>query len=221
MIIAFSGLDGAGKSTQIEILKFELLKRGKRVKIVWARGGYTKGIEFLKASIRKLMPHSTPKPGRSKHRDESFSNPILRKTWLYVAIIDLFLLYVVIFRLHRIMGIYIIADRYLIDTKIDFMLNFPQEKVEKWLLWKLFVMVAPKPNKHFIAMIPVQESIKRSKLKNEPFPDSEEVLCIRKNRYSELLKTNKDVVEVNGLFSIDEIHNKILNHLDFENITSK
>ena len=48
MLLTFSGLDGAGKSTQINLLVDWFEKRGNKVSCLWARGGYTPGFEILK-----------------------------------------------------------------------------------------------------------------------------------------------------------------------------
>ena len=48
MIIVFSGVDCAGKSTQIELLKKEFLGQGIESQSLWSRGGYTPGFELLK-----------------------------------------------------------------------------------------------------------------------------------------------------------------------------
>ena len=50
-MIAFSGIDGAGKSTQIGLLKVHLVDNGFNVLVFWSRGGYSPGMMFLK----KLM----------------------------------------------------------------------------------------------------------------------------------------------------------------------
>ena len=55
MIIAFSGTDGAGKSTQIKILVSEFSKQGFKVKYIWARGGYTPLFSALKFFLRILL----------------------------------------------------------------------------------------------------------------------------------------------------------------------
>ena len=52
MLISFSGLDCSGKSTQINLLKEYLEDKGYEVRVVWSRGGYTPGVEFLKSIIR-------------------------------------------------------------------------------------------------------------------------------------------------------------------------
>ena len=91
-MIAFSGLDGAGKSTQIELLKIYFEESGNKVVLFWSRGGYSPGMQSLKALMRKSKISSIPPHGRSKQREKSFSNPYVRKIWLSLAIIDLIFL---------------------------------------------------------------------------------------------------------------------------------
>ena len=52
-MIAISGLDGAGKSTQISLLKSSFESNGRNVWIFWNRGGYTPGIELIKFYFMK------------------------------------------------------------------------------------------------------------------------------------------------------------------------
>ena len=47
-MIAFSGLDGAGKSTQIDLVAKKHNSKGSKSLILWARGGYTPGMRILK-----------------------------------------------------------------------------------------------------------------------------------------------------------------------------
>ena len=42
-MIAFSGIDGAGKSTQIKLLKIKLEKNGKKVTLFWEEVGTLQG----------------------------------------------------------------------------------------------------------------------------------------------------------------------------------
>jgi len=212
-MIAFSGLDGAGKSTQIDLLKEHFEKQGCKVKYFWSRGGYTPAMQSLKDLIRKFNSKSIPSQGPSKKRDQSFSNPLVRKVWLSLAILDLVLFYGVYVRFKSFTGVKVICDRYIFDTSIDFRLNFPQENVDKWWLWKSMVFIAMKPKKHFVLTIPVEESLRRSKLKEEPFPDSEETLKTRLNDYLIFVNQNSNVIHINGAKKINDIHNFILEQI--------
>ena len=51
-VLVFSGLDCAGKSTQIDILEKTYSELGGKIFCFWSRGGYTPGFQFLKDCIR-------------------------------------------------------------------------------------------------------------------------------------------------------------------------
>lgn len=213
-MIAFSGLDGAGKSTQIELLQTYFSSNNKKSQLFWSRGGYTPGMELLKQLMRKSSSSSIPKErGNTKAREVSFSKPLIRKTWLSLAILDLMFFYGVFIRFKELFGTKVICDRYVFDTSIDFKLNFPQENVEKWVLWKLMKLLAVKPQKHFVLTISVNESIRRSKLKNEPFPDSRGVLEKRLEDYITYSKSYSNTIHINCEESIETVQSIIFQHL--------
>lgn len=212
-MIAFSGLDGAGKSTQIEKLRIFFSIKGKKIEVFWSRGGYTPGMEFLKKIVRKKKSGFVlPQPGKTKEREMAFENPVVRKLWLSLAITDLFLFYAIVLRFKSLFKI-IICDRYVFDTQLDFGLNFPQENISNWWLWKLLKITALKPKHHFVLTIPVKESQRRSKLKNEPFPDSDDILEYRLNRYLEYCSQNSYMHHIDGTRPVEVVEKEIINLL--------
>ena len=210
-IVFFSGLDCSGKSTQIETLSNSYTKKNLKVFVFWSRGGYTNGFQKLKDILRMFSGKKLPKPGVSPEREKALSNPIIRRIWLTIAMIDLFYYYAIYLRIKYFLGYNIICDRYLSDTNIDFKLTYPDEKTDKWLLWKLIDIFALKPDFHFVSTIPVKESVFRSKFKFEPFPDSPEVLAKRLDLYNENLKNNKSLIFIDGLRDKSEISKEIDN----------
>lgn len=189
MLIAFSGLDGAGKSTQIQMLMKVLREEGKKPVYLWTRGGYTTMFNALKSVMRRLSKgRALPPSGRSQERNRAFSKPWVRFLWLQIAVLDLIWLFGIQVRIWTASGKTVVCDRYLWDTLVDFRLNFAQNSVENMLLWKLLVAVTPKPDASFLMMIPVAESLRRSEQKSEPFPDSAEVLEARREQYLSLSK---------------------------------
>ena len=183
MIIAVSGLDGAGKSTQIDCLRERLLNRGYQVKLVWARGGYTPGFEFIKRLLRGLIGKKLVPSGQSKDRTKKLESPIIQKLWLTIAILDLILLWGLYVRLSSTRKTIVICDRYLDDTLLDFRSNFPASNAEESILWKVLTAITPDPDHSFLFWVPVETSLQRSIAKGEPFPDSKETLEWRLNAY--------------------------------------
>ena len=181
MMIVFSGTDGAGKSTQIDLL----IKRlpHKKVKILWGRGGYTPVFEFMKKSARKLMGGKIPHSGINDEREKMLKNKSVSKLWLTIATLDLILYYGIYIRYLIISGNAVICDRYINDTLIDFRRNFPHQFNEDSFLWKFLVKSVAKPDYSFLLYVPAKTSIVRSKMKNDPFPDSPETLTYRLKMY--------------------------------------
>lgn len=215
MIISVSGLDGAGKSTQIDLLKDLLQSNGAKVRIIWARGGYTPGFEFLKKCIRVMFKKKLPKSGRSDERYTVINTPKIRAVWFLVSIIDLIILWGVYARVLRALGFTVIFDRYIKDTLLDFRYNFPQSNIEHSFLWKCLIQVCPKPDESFLFWVPVKTSIERSLVKKEPFPDDKETLQWRFTAYMD--KDNfpdEEYLRINGELDIntisDHVYSKIL-----------
>ena len=204
MIIVFSGIDGAGKSTQIEMLTQQMVQQERPVSSVWSRGGYTPGFELLKRSVRTVLGKKSIPSGRDEKRDKTMSNSLVSRLWLIIAMLDLLVLYAVTIRIKSLLGRVIICDRYLGDTFIDFSLNFPNSNFEKMWLWRLLVAMSPKPDIGFLFVLPVEESIRRSKLKKEPFPDSRDTLKNRIDIYqTHRLFKGENWAIIDGIHSID------------------
>lgn len=212
--IVFSGIDGAGKTTQIERLREFLAQSNIKNDYIWIRGGYTSGFEKIKGLLRRNTNSVIiPPSGNNPERRAAFSKPIIRRIWLILAIIDL--IRVIKFEIPRFLrnGTTIICDRYLLDTLVDFKINFPQEKIENWPLWKLLQKTALKPDISFLLLIPVDESIRRSDIKREPFRDTREILATRYDCYRSLSK-NFSYHLIDGLNSPDQVTEKILGILE-------
>lgn len=188
-LIVFSGLDGAGKSTQIRLLMDRLEAEGRKPVCLWTRGGYTSGFRLLKSALRHLSGgRALPEAGHTPRRERAFSSPALRRAWLGLAMLDLLRVYAVQVRFRVWRGRTVVCDRYLWDTLVDFRLNFPQEPVERSFLWRALRKLTPRPDSAFLMLIPVEESVRRSDIKGEPFRDSSEVLGRRLGQYEALAK---------------------------------
>lgn len=210
MLVSVSGIDGGGKSTQIELLMRALSAGGFNPRYLWARGGYTPLFNRLKSFLRTAAPKKglVPASGHSLKRDQMFTRPIVRKLWITMAILDLAALYGVKVRWWVLRGRTIVCDRYLWDTLIDFELNFPGENVRGWLLWRALQFIAPLPEVQLLIMIPVTESLRRSDLKGEPFRDSRAVLEKRYARYLQLSE-RPGIRVIDGLRPREAVANEI------------
>jgi dTMP kinase len=217
-LITFSGLDGAGKSTQIDLLMDHLRQQGRRPRYLWTRGGYTPGFERLKAWGRRTPGRAVPPSGHTPQRTRAFSRGWVRRLWLTLALLDLLWVYGVQVRWWLWRGQTVVCDRYLGDTRVDFRLNFPQEHVERWWLWRALAWVTPRPDVAFVLLVPVAESVRRSDNKGEPFRDSPEVLAQRLAQYRALAAEHDDWHVLDGRRPISELAAEILTALNVPTI---
>ena len=214
MLISFSGIDSSGKSTQILKVVEYFKSRGRKTKVIWSRGGYTPFFNIFKSILRKITGDALPKPGASKHRDKTFNKKWVRMIWLDMALFDMTFFYCLYIRFLKMWGCVVIADRYLYDTYIDFELKFQKDSFEKNILWRILVYLSPRPDISLILTIPIDESLRRSNLKNEPFSEN---LIQRKKRfdmYQNLIDENKWDFIIDGLQPIDEVWSNIRQKLE-------
>jgi dTMP kinase len=213
MLITFSGIDGSGKSTQIALLMKYLKNIDKKPIYLWTRGGYTPHLEFLKKVIRKVGGKNVPSSGDNIQRDQTFKKKWIRVIWLFFALLDLGWIYGIKVRWWLFWGRTIVCDRYLIDTLIDFKLNFPEETITEWRLWKFVRQITPVPDIDFLLLIPVDVSLSRSEAKKEPFSES---LSVREKRYNmyQAFAQHESWKVMDGTEPIEKIYSIILDEIE-------
>lgn len=203
-MISFSGIDGSGKSTQIDLLKSFYDELDINYKIIWGRGGWTPGLEFIKNIVRtdkKLDFHE-----REAYRLRIHENLKKKKLLLIGAILDLYLYFGIYYRVLAIRYNTVICDRYIWDTYVDFKVNYSMFNFENWFIWKALLKFIPYPEKSIILTVSTEEASRRCKLKADVFPESEEIMKKKIGLYCELIKDNKWTLVIDGSRPIKEIN---------------
>ena len=217
MLIALSGVDCAGKTTQRELLFGRLWGLHMRPVTVWSRPGYTPGLETLKRLLGKRRRRSevaspeasttpeTPAPrSRYPRRAADLGGPLRRRVWLDLALLDLLWQYGVRLRWLRALGRAVICDRYLLDCLVDFRVNFPDDRVERNLLWRLLWRVSVRPDAALCLIVPPEETDARAARKSRSHREALEVLEARWRTYRSLSR-ELDVAVLDGLLPADEL----------------
>lgn len=193
--ISLSGVDGSGKSLMIDLLQENLEINGYKVKIIWARGGYTPIVVFLKAFLRKMAFGRLPASGQSKTRTDLLNVGWVQKIWLFFSILELLFIYCVRGRLYSTFGWIVVFDRYLFDTEIDFKIMFPGVEFQKWITWRLLCYCLPKSHLSVLLKIPFDLSKARCAQKFDPFPEDDQTRLYRCTLYSQIEPTRVSQVD--------------------------
>jgi thymidylate kinase len=135
LLVSVSGIDGSGKSMQVERLREVFETCDTRVRCVWARGASSRGVGavlrvgkgVLKAGERagadtSATPEDAPRDeaARFNQRQRRLRNPFVRWVFSLFYAVDLKLTYVIKVRFLLLTGHVVICDRYVYDALVDF-----------------------------------------------------------------------------------------------------
>ena len=213
-MITFSGIDCAGKTTQIELIKKCYEELGRKVRVIWSSGGYTSWVECIKTLVRRDK-------GLTGEAKEEYRKMVTKVSWknklyLKASIWDMVRFYGIVYRWIELRGTLIICDRYVWDTYIDFLMRYPQYNFSNWFCWKMLMLCMKKPMTSFVLTIPAEESMRRSGLKHEPRPEPIERRRVRIDHYMKEIGNHRWQYVINCMHSIDEINEKIIEILECE-----
>jgi thymidylate kinase len=193
IVVALSGVDCAGKSTQCELLEEHLRVLGHEPVRVWTRAGYTPGLKAVKAFLRRLSGRKpreregvSEAPSQYPRRAANLPNRFQRWLWITSALLDLLWVYGLQLRVWRASGGAVLCDRYLLDCLVDFRVNFPEDRIERRLLCRLLRRVAVKPDVALCMLVPAEQTMERSLGKQRFHWETLEVLQRRHGQYRDL-----------------------------------
>jgi thymidylate kinase len=109
-MIIFFGPDGSGKSTLARKLREVLLGRGFRVKVCWMRGTHTLASLLARILVRFKVFSGSDNPYYGMTVPLSF-----RRIWQLVEFTSVLPIVLFRFILPRILGFWVVADRYVPD----------------------------------------------------------------------------------------------------------
>jgi len=155
-LVSFSGIDGAGKSTQIEALRSHLTARGLRVLLIT----FWDDVASLKR-IRETASHNlfrgekgvgTPdKP--VNRRDKNVRSWYMTLVRLFLYFVDAISLRMAVTRALRANADVVIFDRYLYDELANLLLTNPVSRAYV----RIMMMIVPRPDVSYILDVdPVQ-----------------------------------------------------------------
>jgi thymidylate kinase len=160
LVISFSGIDGSGKTTQINALISKLEQTSQPWKHVYLRIGFTKRIKCLKQIF-----HITPSPPSPQNQQDNTqiksTRTLFQSIYDLLSVCDLLLTFFSV-RWYRFRDFVVICDRYYWDNHIIYLQKNPQGNIEEHVLWRLTQRLAGEPEAAFLLKISPEEAHKRA-----------------------------------------------------------
>lgn len=215
MIISFSGIDSAGKSTQIDMLLEYCISHGIKSRKIWGKARGTPGVILLKELFRRDRGMSLD--DKLKYREQIYRSTVGKRLLLFISLVDLCWYFGVYYRLLNFRYDLVICDRYIWDTYVEIKNEFQDIDVDCWIVWKLVKFLSPMPSVSFMMIIPVEESIRRDINKMDLTVDSKELKNSKIKLYLDLLREGKWKTVLDGMSDKFAIHQRVIKELGFEN----
>lgn len=208
MIVSFSGIDSAGKTTQIERLCDYCNLHGIKYIKKWSKARGTPGVVFLKELVRKDKHMNSE--DKKAHRSEVFHNPRKQKLLYVASIIDLCLYWGFYYRYKSLFCKHLICDRYLWDTYVEMKHDFFSIDIDHSILWKIVNAIAPKPKVSFLFVIPAELSLARDNQKDAAGIEDIERKKSKIAIYMDLVRKGCWTNVMDGTKSKDDLHQEVL-----------
>jgi len=229
-VIAFFGPDGAGKSTQADLIVGYLNSKGLKVKKAWVRSTHTFAFLLWNLFVKlKLYRAESGLPIRMSSRfavsylnertygmvspitmtPPLLSNSLSRNIWSIIEIISLLPVIMIQMYVPLLFGYTIVAERYVVDSIASIAYFIDNPSFAKSRLAKFLLTFIPKRT----LFVFVDADYKTIKERRGQLAGSSEYTVFHRKIYMELAGVVKAVYLNTSKMKIYETHNQIMFHL--------
>jgi thymidylate kinase len=165
VVIAFSGLDGSGKSSQAQALRSTLERLGYDAVVVWSRLSYNPSLNWIARPIKSLF---SGRRGKTVTRDGVAlsgrelrqSSRLMTTVWAGVVALANGLTHRRIVRYHQRRGVIVICDRYLLDSAVHLRFRYGPEDALSWQK-RIARLLSPPATRAYYIDVPPEVALSR------------------------------------------------------------
>jgi thymidylate kinase len=205
-IIYFCGIDGSGKTTQMNLIADCLNDRKLKLKYVWLRWAAFFSYPFL-AFCRLLgftKWKTVPRSSRKYAEHSFYRNKALTKVWSALFAVDMFVYSVIKITIPLKFGYTILCDRFVLDALVDLMYETKNFEIIRTLPGRALLSLIPRQSITILFDISEEKAWKRK----HDIP-SIEYLKQQRKLYLDISDCLKiPVLEI--IKSPDEVHEEIV-----------
>jgi thymidylate kinase len=169
-IVALSGIDGSGKSSQAELLRTALERLGYDAAVEWSPFGHDAWLDRLAVPVKRLLArigrYTPAEPARETGLERTSGtalreeNAVVNYAWSAVVTFANELSQLATIARHTRRGRIVIYDRYALDSTVQ--LRFRYGSTGRFALQRALIrLLAPKPVAAFYLDIPPETSLGR------------------------------------------------------------
>jgi glycosyltransferase involved in cell wall biosynthesis/thymidylate kinase len=171
MLIAFSGIDGSGKTSHSKNLKKAFNECGLRTHYVWNRYGSSLFVGWLikLGKILFMLSRSDNDSKKIKWEKRKFhlKRSWIRTLWQITVFLELTLKYLIQVKFPLLFGWVVVCDRYLLDALAEMSESLNHPEFEQSLFGLLLRKLNPKPSQQFLLDISPKTAVERTKIPDE------------------------------------------------------
>jgi thymidylate kinase len=157
MLVALSGVDGSGKTTQAQALVHAFRQCGIRARYVWSRGGSSplagRMIALGKRLLGRRAGPPSAGPSTEEGREALFRHPLARRLWPWLVWLDLTCQYAYRVRWPLLRGNVVVCDRYLLDALAEMGARLEDAGILRRLPARLLLWLNPRPQRGFVLAV--------------------------------------------------------------------
>lgn len=185
MLVALSGIDGSGKSTQAQALDEALTISDATHKVIWSRPGCSPFYRRLSGLTGRMADGTAGNEPRTEARPAP-GGRLGRIAWTALNVLDLAWLYNWEVRRRTLVGNIVVCDRYIADAEVEILSRLREDDRLARRLTGLLAVLAPKPDAGFLLDTPPDTAADRS-----ADPESADALAKQRALYRSLAERRR------------------------------